>query len=347
MNLTAAAWKAVPKLPAPLARGLFALGADAAWLLHGKGVRQLEANLARVRPGASRRALRRLSREGMRRYLRYYCEAFQLAGWPPAKVDQMVVFKGEAAVRAALGDQGQAVLALAHMGNWDLAGAWATRHLAPVVTVAERLKPEEVFQDFLAMRQAIGLTIVPLEDGKPAFRQLLRAVRSKERWLAPLLADRDLGRGGVEVDFFGEKALMAAGPAALALATGRSLAPVAMYRRGPRYVLEFLPPVGQDAPEPPKVPQRGEDTSGGADALSLPAAGASGARPAPLGSQTGSKQEAIQALTQAWATALEGAIRRHPADWHMLQKVFVADLDPARLAAVRGAGRARAGEARR
>jgi KDO2-lipid IV(A) lauroyltransferase len=192
------------------------------------------------------------------------------------------------------------------MGNWDLAGAWAARNLGPVITVAERLKPEAVFQDFLRMRQAIGLRIIPLEAGLPVFRQLLEAVGQTETWLAPLLADRDLGRSGVEVDFFGEKALVAAGPAALALATGQPLVPVAMWRRERRgrpargYVLHFGQPVA--------VPQGM------------------------------SKQAQIHAITQAWVAALEAHIRRHPADWHMLQKVFLADLEPGKLESVRGRG---------
>jgi KDO2-lipid IV(A) lauroyltransferase len=103
----------------------------------------------------------------------------------------------------------------------------------------------------------------------------------------------------VEVEFFGEKALMAPGPAALALAAGRPLYAVAMYRDGPGYALEF------------------------SDAI-----------PAPAGLP---KAEQVAAMTQAWASFLQGAIRRHPADWHMLAKVFVADLDPDRLAQIRGA----------
>ena len=48
------------------------------------------------------------------------------------------------------------VLALGHTGNWDLAGAWCTREIAPVTTVAERLEPEELFQEFVAFRESIG-----------------------------------------------------------------------------------------------------------------------------------------------------------------------------------------------
>jgi KDO2-lipid IV(A) lauroyltransferase len=184
------------------------------------------------------------------------------------------------------------------MGNWDLAGAFACRNLEPVITVAEHLEPERVFQDFLAMRQALGMTIIPLEKNQGTFRQLSYAAKKDGTWLVPLLADRDLGRHGVEVDLFGERALVAAGPAALAVARGLPVIPLAMFREGKRYAMRFLEPVW--APS-------GMDTVG-----------------------------QIQAVTQGWVTALEGEIRKHPADWHMLQKVFVADLDPERLAQVRG-----------
>jgi KDO2-lipid IV(A) lauroyltransferase len=322
VNLTALAWRWTPKLPAGLARAGFALAADLAAWRRGKGVRQLEANLRRVRPELDDTALRRLARQGMRHYLRYYCEAFQLAGWSEERLGNMVELADEDRVRAQFGPEPRVVLALGHMGNWDLAGAWAARELTSVITVAERLRPEEVFQDFLAMRRRIGLEVIALEAGQPVFRQVLRAFQEPVDSLAAdglaadslaaggpagrraggrsvaLLADRDLGRGGVEVTFFGEPALMAPGPAALALATGRPLHAVAMWRRGGRYVLEFSDPLAA----PAGTPRAGQ----------------------------------VQALTQAWAGYLEAAVRRHPADWHMLAKVFVADLDPVRLAQARG-----------
>ena len=47
------------------------------------------------------------------------------------------------------------------MGNWDLAGAWASVHWTAVTTVAERPKPEEVFREFLEFREGLGMTILP------------------------------------------------------------------------------------------------------------------------------------------------------------------------------------------
>jgi KDO2-lipid IV(A) lauroyltransferase len=299
VNLTALAWRWVPKLPEGLARVGFALAADLASARGGKAVRQLSANLARVRPDLDQTALRRLTREGMRRYLRYYCEAFQLANWEPERIARMVRLADEERVRAEFGPRPQVIVALAHMGNWDLAGAWAAKALGPITTVAEHLEPEVVFQDFLAMRRKIGLNIIALDKGRPVFRELVAVTRTTEPWVIPLLADRDLGHSGVEVDFFGRKALMAPGPAALALATVRPLYAAAMYREQASYGLEF------------------------SSRIEVPAGL--------------SRTEQVQVMTQAWASFLEGAIRRHPADWHMLQKVFIEDLDPERLAQVRGA----------
>lgn len=292
----------VGRMPDRLARGAFALAADLAWASGRGGVRQLERNLARLRPGMPRRALRRLSREGMRRYLQYYCEVFQLPALTAEQIAARVRFTGDGPVRAALAEGRSVVCALGHCGNWDLAGAYATRELAPVLTVAEVLEPEEVFRDFLDFRTGLGMTILPLK-GDGVFRQLLRRTRDTTH-LVPLLADRDLTATGVEVDLAGHRARVAAGPAALAVSAGAPLYAVMIRHErlhGSRrrvagsawgIVIEFL--------------ALAHDPSAG--------------------------ERDVAALTQGWVDALAAGISRHPEDWHMLQKVFLEDLDPGRLA---------------
>ncbi len=303
----ATAWRVAPRLPERLVRAMAALAADVAWLRRGVGVRRLEANLARVRPDADGRELRRLSRAGMRSYLRYFAEVFTLPGRTPQQVDARVRATGDGPLRERLAAGEQVVLALGHLGNWDLAGAWATRNLAVVTTVAERLEPEQVFTEFLALRERFGLRIIALDPhgGGGVFRQLLQVCRTGPGVL-PLLADRDLTSNGVEVALFGERARVAAGPAALAVATGAPLsATVVHYERlrGARrraagspwgVVVEFGPILAVD----PDLP----------------------------------KDRRVAALTQAWVDQLAAGIAAHPADWHMLQRVFVDDLDPDRYA---------------
>ena len=306
-------WRVATRLPEPVVRTAMAAGADVAWLLRGDGVRRLEANLRRARPELPPRALRRLTRDGMRSYLRYFGEAFTLGRVTPEQVDARVRCVGAEHVRPELEAGRAVVLALGHQGNWDLAGAWATRNLAPVTTVAERLEPPEVFAEFVALRERIGMTILPLDAGSDVFRGLVRAVRSGGR-LVPLLADRDLTARGVEVDLLGERARVAAGPAALAVSTGAPLVPTTLRHErlhgarrraaGTRWglVLTFHPPVVV----PDDVP----------------------------------RAEQVQRATQGWVDAVGADIAAHPEHWHMLQKVFVADLDPERYAATVAAGEA-------
>ena len=304
-DLVILGWRVAGRLPGAVVRGVCAVAADATWLRRGAGVRQLEANLRRVRPAASPRALRRLSRAGMRSYLRYYGEAFTLGTLTRDQIEARVRVLGLEQYDAELAGGRTVVLALGHLGNWDLAGAWATAHVPRVTTVAEHLRPEELFQAFLSFRTGLGMTIIPLSTGGDVFRQLVHAVRTGPG-LLPLLADRDLTAHGIEVQLFGETARVAAGPAALSVSTGASLATATIWyerlhgatRRAAGspwgIVIQFHPLLAPPADEP--------------------------------------RADRVRVLTQAWVDDLARGIDAHPQDWHMLQKVWVADLDADRYA---------------
>ncbi|QAY62753.1 phosphatidylinositol mannoside acyltransferase [Xylanimonas allomyrinae] len=310
------AWRHAPRVPEPVLRAAFTLVADVAWLRRGAGVRRLEANYARVRPELDARALRRLARAGMRSYMRYFREAFTLQGATPEQIAARVRVQGAQNVRAVAEDGAAASLALGHLGNWDLAGAWATPHLAPVLTVAEKLQPEALYEEFVGFRRSIGIEVLGLGDAD-VFRRLVRGVAAGGR-LVPLLADRDLTATGVEVDLAGHRARVAAGPATLALAGGVDLLPTSItYERlhGARrraagtpwgIVITFHPPV----PVPDVDP-------------SLPG--------------HVRRRTQVAAMTQGWVDTLARTLRESTQDWHMLQRVFVDDLDPARYARTRAA----------
>jgi phosphatidylinositol dimannoside acyltransferase len=286
-------WSLVRRMPERLAYGVFDVIADLAWRRRGKGVERLRSNYATVRPELTPAELDALVRAGMRSYLRYWCDSFRLPDYSVDDLIHGVRAVGLDPVRAHL-ESGRSVVAfVGHLGNWDIAGAWSTTQLAPITTVAERLKPEELFDEFLAFREGLGMRIIPLTGGSSdVFRELTKACRSGA--LVPLLADRDLTNGGIEVDFCGQRARMAVGPAALALNTGASLHPATIhYERQPkgpgwRTVVTFH------------------------DAVAPPAQGAS--------------REKIQVMTQACADVLAHAVREHTHDWHMMQRVFTKDL---------------------
>ncbi len=296
--LYAGAWAVVRRLPERVAYRLFDLVADVVWRRRPAAVLRLEANLRRARPEATPAELRALSRAGMRSYLRYWCDVFRLPDWSHDRVVASVRVVGEEHLRSSTGDGRRGVVgALMHMGNWDHAGAWASLTDVPVVTVAERLQPERLYERFLAYREGLGMEILPLTGGDrdvlDVLSQRLRAGR-----LVPLLADRDLRASGVDVQLLGEPTRMPPGPAMLALRTGAALHPVSIWPetvegwRRPRLVIRFH------------------------DEVLAPAQGTTRAK--------------VTAMTQEVADVFGAAIAEHPADWHMLQPLWLADLDPAR-----------------
>lgn len=285
----AAGWSTVKKLPEPVAVRLGRTVADLAWKRRGKGVQRLESNYARVLPDATPERLAELSRAGMRSYLRYWMESFRLPAWSKERMRTGFEPKDVHHLTDGLASDKGVILALPHMGNWDLAGAWVTTKLeTPFTTVAERLRPESLYDRFVAYREGLGMEVLP-HSGGTAFGTLARRLR--DGGLICLVAERDLSASGVEVEFFGETTRMPAGPALLAQQTGAILLPVTLWYDDS--------PVMQGRVHPPvEVPE------------------------------TGTRAEKTSAMTQALADAFATGIAEHPEDWHMLQRLWLKDLDP-------------------
>jgi KDO2-lipid IV(A) lauroyltransferase len=301
--LYALGWAGIRMTPLSVIRPPSALIADIVWWRRPAVVDRLEVNLARVARATGRddADVRALSRQAMRSYARYWLEVFRLPAIPPERIVGEMEVTDEHLLRRALASGRGVVIALPHMGNWDHAGAWLVATGVPFTTVAERLDPEELFDRFVAFRESLGMEVLPLTGGdQQPFRVLQQRLRAGG--CVCLVADRDLSASGVDVDFFGQTARMPAGPAALALSTGAVLLPVSVWYPDDRKT-------GWRGRIYPEVP--------------VPA---DGTRPAK-----------IAAMTQQLADAFADSIAEHPADWHMMQRLWLADLDPARAAAARAA----------
>ena len=271
----AGAWALLRGLPEPVAKQLFRSGADLAVMRGGKSIDRLRSNLERVAPGED------LTRDAMRSYARYWCEVFRLPSTKLEKVVDRTVAVNEETYRAALARETGTILALPHTGNWDAAGAWVVATGTPFTTVAERLKPESLYDQFVAFREGLGMEVLPLTGGAPPYETLVE--RLQAGGLLALLADRDLTPRGIDVEFFGATSRMPAGPARLALETGATLLPVTLAFTNNGWEITF-----HDAVEHTDLPT----------------------------------------MTQAMADAFAAGIAKHPADWHMLQRVWLDDLDP-------------------
>jgi lauroyl/myristoyl acyltransferase len=298
-------WKLICRVPESWARWAFTKVADIAWRRQGPSVQVLEANLHRVlsfkqdAPDVDGKELRALSRATLRSYARYWLEVFRLPVIPVERIvsGMHINAAGEQALFANLKAGRGVVIALPHMGNFEQAGGWVVAVGAgSFTTVAERLRPESVYEAFVRFREGLGMEVLPLTGGQSPFGTLAQRLRAGK--LVCLVSDRDLKDTGVEVQMFGETARIAA-TAALAMHTGAALMPVATWFEGDDWGAHIY----EEIPVP----------------------------------ESGTRTEKIAAMSQELARVFETAIAEHPQDWHMLQRVFTADLDSARLAAARGA----------
>jgi lauroyl/myristoyl acyltransferase len=283
----AAGWSIIKMVPRSVTWAVFRAGADRAARKRGPGAQRLERNLRQVvGPDVSPAEMDLLVRDGLRSYARYWLEAFRLPKLSRTQIVGAFQFERGLLLGDAVAAGTGCVVALPHAGNWDLAGAWVGAHGWPLTTVAERLKPESLYQRFVAFRESLGMEIIAASGGsRPPIEVLVDRVR--EGRVVPLLADRDLSARGVEVTFFGGRTRMPAGPALLALRTGAPLYVCSLWYEGE------VAHARLDGP------------------LTLPTEGPLDVR--------------VRALTQQVADYLARGIAEHPADWHMLQKLW---LDP-------------------
>lgn len=267
-------------LPEKTAYAIAYYVADFVTRKNGKSVQRLRSNLQRTQTQITKLDLDLLTFRAMRSYMRYWCDTFRFPDWSRQRVQQTVTVENEHLLMDAIAAKTGVIVSLPHAGNWDHAGAYFCAKGVNLVTVAERLKPEKLFLKFLQYRQDMGMEVLPL-DGRVLGTL---AQRLRQGALVALVADRDLSRSGIDVNFFGGPARMPAGPALLAVKTEAPLitAFVSYTDNGIHIVFRNVP---------------------------LPT--------------TGTQEEKVAQIVQMTATQFEDGIKQHPEDWHMLQRIWI------------------------
>lgn len=227
--------------------------------------------------------VRRRVRRAVASYARYWLESLRLQVADPASVDARFTIDGLSHIDTALAAGRGAILAIPHLGGWDVGGSWLVRQGYRLTVVVEAVEPPELFEWFADLRRSWGMSVIPL-DGEVTAR-VVRALKANE--VVALLCDRDIGGGGVEVEFFGERTTLPGGPATLALRTGAPLLPTAIYFAGRGHHAVVCPPL---------------DTA-----------------------RRGRLRDDVGALTQEMAHSLEQLIRAAPEQWHLLQPNWPSD----------------------
>ena len=283
-------------VPAPLARSVAESVAVAAsytpsWTDAEGTWRHRRALLARhiskvVADDVSRARMRSLVDEAIASYGRYWAESLALTSVSPDKLEAGIRYEGFERLEASVARGAGTILAVPHLGGWEWGGADVARRGWPVSVVVERLASEGFFEWFVDMRSRLGMNVIPTGPGSAA---ACTAALARNEVLC-LLSDRAVGTTAtVDVEFFGEVTALPAGPAALALRSGATLLPGAVF---------FL-----------------AKTSSHLGVLAEPIEA----------KRSGRLRDDVQAVTQEVARSLERLIRRAPTQWHLLAPNWPSD----------------------
>lgn len=284
-------------LPSPVARGV-AEGAAVAISRRPLGrawderrlmvARHLTRVLGDAAPALRSRRMGRLVDQSIASYARYWAESLRIPGRSREQLDAGITYDGYERIAAGRDAGRGTILVLPHLGGWEWAGAQLAAIGHPVSVVVERLEPPDLFEWFVAFREQLGMNVIPI--GPDAASRCAAALADNH--LLCLLSDRLVAGSGVEVDFFGEKTMLPAGPATLALRTGAVVLPAAVY---------FEP--------------RTDDHLGAV-------------MPALDTTRQGGLRADVQRVTQEMAHIFEALIRRAPTQWHLMQPNWPSDHSP-------------------
>ncbi len=273
-------------MPGPAARAMaptFGFGAN---LASGDRRDTIARHLRRADPTLRGLRLRRAVQDAFDYYARYWIESFRLPHISRREVARHMRADGYQYVLDGLDAGKGVILALPHLGGWEWAGRWLVDRGHGLTVVVEKIEPPELFEWFADLRAGLGMNVVAL--GPDAGREVIGALKRND--IVCLLCDRDIQRTGVEVEFFGERTTLPAGPATISLRTGAPLLPTAVYfsDRGNGHLGWVRPPV-------------------------------------PLVRGAGSLRDDVVAGTQLLAHELEVLIRRAPHQWHLFQPNWPSD----------------------
>lgn len=253
----------------------------------GESARHLRVNVqhAMYRPGAVRDEglVDDFVARAFASYGHYWAEGAKLPALDPQNVAQrFTISEGLEHLQAASAKGLGVIVALPHVGSWEWGGSFLASIGLPMTAVAEALEPRALFEFFRDKRAAIGINIEPLDE--KAGTVLLSTL--KAGGVVGLLCDRDIEGNGVEVEFFGERVSIPAGPATLALRTGATLVAGCCYTGpGRDHFAVISPPIAVERTD-------------------------------------GRLREDVTRITQDVARELEWLIRRAPEQWHVLQPRF-------------------------
>jgi phosphatidylinositol dimannoside acyltransferase len=158
-----------------------------------------------------------VAKRAFQNYGRMVLDFLLMGSLTPAELVQRTTVHGVEHLEAALARGRGVILALPHMGSWDNTGSYGGAAGYPITAVTGRF-PGSLNDAVKETRERYGLQVLLV--GRPAVRDIIEALKANR--MVGLVCDQEEGPG-VEVRFFGRRAVVPAGAAALALKTGATL----------------------------------------------------------------------------------------------------------------------------
>jgi len=218
----------VRALPPGFSHTVAAPGGAAWYWLNGRQRRAaLDNYAAALDRDRSDPEVARVARRAFQNYGRMLLDFMLIGSLTPDELLKRMSFDGREDLDAALAKGRGAIMAVPHMGSWDMAGASAGALGYPIAAVAERF-PGSLNDAVVRTRSRFGLNVIML--GRAAVRSITQALEANS--IVALLCDLEQGPG-VDVRFFGRRAVVPGGPAAIALKTGAALLPAYQYMVSP------------------------------------------------------------------------------------------------------------------
>jgi lauroyl/myristoyl acyltransferase len=251
------------------------------WVWRGPRVIAIE-NMMHVL--GDRAAATRAARYSYLNYARSIVDFLRAPKLKPEEVISKIHYDRWDAIDAAFREGRGVILILMHFGSWDLGGAVLAARGYPLNVIADFFGSERANAVIVQSRQVVGMRVIPTDR---AAAGIVRAMRRGEA--LAILIDTPVQEGGVEVTFFGDRTMVPAGPARIALRTGARVIPVAL----------------------PRASGTSDQVIGMAD-LDVRV------------TRTGDDARDVQALTQRIMQAHERFIRAYPDQWYIFRRMWPA-----------------------
>lgn len=227
--------------------------------------------------GINERELKKVTREVFINFAKYLVDFLRFEAIDDEYIKNHIKLVDLHNLEEALKQRKGVIILSAHLGNWELGGYVLGRLGYSINAVVLSHKDEKVNEFFINQR-GIG-NFKSIEIGA-SLRVCYKALKNNE--LLALLGDRNFSSTGLRTEFFGIKALMPKGPAALSIRTGAVILPTYVVReKDDAYKIVF---------EKPIYPKHEEH-----------------------------EEAAVENLMKAYLPSLENAIRKYPHQWYVFR----------------------------